>query len=177
MLKIKGHNIEEPDIRNSFGRRAIQIKNKIIQILKPLGVHRDSITVKLELITQKNAPAIVSWYFDGRNLKYSYSLMPRFIDNLYIIDKVLELEVERLLSDEITTNQFVHEFSEDDNLSEQRALARKTFDVSTEEKDFEVISKKYKALAKKYHPDMSGGDNLMFQKINAAHKLLKKELM
>lgn len=177
MIKIKGHEIEAPSIKNSFDRRAVQIQNKIILTLRPLGVERHSIRVHMEKMALKKAPASVSWYFDGRNLKYTYSLMPRFVENLYIIDKVLEIEVERLLSKEISADQFMHEFSEDDDLSEQLIEARKTLGVDPHEMNFDIISKKYKELARKYHPDMSEGDHLIFQKINAAHKLIKKELM
>ena len=49
--------------------------------------------------------------------------------------------------------------------------------VDENEKDFEVITKSYKKLARQYHPDMAGGDNEKFQEINLAHKLLQKELM
>ena len=177
MVKIKGNEIAPPNITNSFDRRAIQIQNNIIQTLKPLGIDRDHVDVPMEKVAMKKAPASVSWYFQGRNLKYSYSLMPRFVENLYIIDKVLKLEVAKLLSGEITADQFTREFSEDDDLSEQLIEARKTLGVDPQEKDFEVFSKRYKDLAKKYHPDMPEGDHLMFQKINAAHKLIKKELM
>lgn len=177
MIKIKGHEIEEPNFKNSFDRRAIQIQNSIMSTLKLLGVDRDNAEMHMEKIAQRKFPASVSWYFEGRNLKYSYSLMPRFIDNLYIIDKILKIEVERLLSDEITLDQFQREFSEDDDLSDQLAEARKTLGVEADETDFEVISKKYKNLARKHHPDMSEGNHEMFQKINAAHKLIKKELM
>ncbi len=68
------------------------------------------------------------------------------------------------------------EFSEDDDLSEKLMDARKVLGVGTDEKDFELISKKYKDLARKHHPDMPEGDHEMFQKINTAHKLIKKEL-
>jgi hypothetical protein len=102
--------------------------------------------------------------------------MPRFVENLYIIDKVLKIEVEKLISGEINTDQFCREFSEDDDLSEQLIEARKTLGVSETEKDFELISKKYKDLARTHHPDMPEGDHELFQKINSAHKLIKKEL-
>lgn len=177
MVKIKGNEIEAPSIKNSFERRAIQIQNSIIHTLKPLGIERDNVKIPMEKIPQKKFPASVSWYFEGRNLKYSYSLMPRFVENLYIIDKVLKIEVEKFLSEEITLDQFTHEFSEDDDLSEQLLEARKTLGVDPDERDFELISKKYKELAKKCHPDMPEGDHLTFQKINAAHKLIRKELM
>jgi len=129
-----------------------------------------------ERIAQKKAPASVEWWMMGRNLKYSYLLMPRFIENLYIIDKVLKIEVEKLPSKEINFDQFAREFSEDDDLSEQLKEARKTLGVDENEKDFELISKKYKDLARQYHPDMPEGDHELFQKVNAAHKLIKKEL-
>jgi hypothetical protein len=176
MVKIKGNEIEAPRISTSFDRKAVQIQNNIIQTLKPLGVDRDHVDMKMEKIAQRRAPASVSWYFEGRNLKYSYSQMKNFVENLYIIDKVLKCEVEKLLAEEITPSQFMLEFSEDDNLNEQLQEARKTLGVDATEKDFELISKKYKDLARQHHPDMPEGNHNTFQKINAAHKLLKKEL-
>lgn len=176
MLKIKGNEIEEPHFRDSFDRRAVKIQNSIVETLKCLGLERDDINVTMERNARLKAPASVSWYFEGRNMKYSYSLMSKFIENLYIVDKVLELEVEKLLEEEITLDQFQREFDEDDDLSDHLIDARKLLGVDEKETDFELISKKYKELAKKHHPDMSDGDHEMFQKINAAHKLIKKEL-
>ena len=176
MIKIKGNEIESPSIASSFDRKAVQIQNSIIQTLRPLGVDRDHVNITLVKIAQKRAPASVSWYFNGRNLKYSYSQMKNFVENLYIIDKVLKFEVAKLLAEEITPSQFMHEFSEDDNLSDQLQEARKTLGVDPNETDFELISKKYKDLARKHHPDMPDGNHDTFQKINAAHKLIKKEL-
>jgi len=177
MIKIKGNEIIEPRITNSFDRRAIQLQNSIMNTLKLLGINRDYVDVPMEKMVRQSAQASVSWYFADRNLKYSYALMPTFIENLYIIDKVLRFEVEKLITEEITLDQFSHEFSEDDDLSKQLLEARKTLEVEPNEKDFELISKKYKELARKHHPDMPDGDHEMFQKINAAHKLIKKELM
>lgn len=177
MVLIKGHEIELPKINDSFNRRATQIENNIIAMLRSLGIERHSIDIPIPIIAQKKHPASISWYFQGRNLKYSYGLMPKFVENLAIIEKVLKLEVARLFSKEILVDDFVREFTEDDDLHEQRVEARKTLCVKSDEIDFEVITKNYKLLAKKYHPDMPGGDHECFQRINAAHKLLKKELM
>jgi hypothetical protein len=144
--------------------------------LKLLNIDRDNVDLIMERNARLKAKASVSWYFEGRNLKYSYSLCSKFIENLYIIDKVLEIEVDKLLDDEITLDQFQREFSEDDSLPGDLLEARKTLGVDADEVDFEVISKKYKDLAKKFHPDMAEGNHEMFQKINAAHKLIRKEL-
>ena len=176
MVLIKGHEITPSVIRDSFGRRAVQLENNIVLTLKQLGVERHSINVPMQVIAQRKHPASVSWYFNGRNLKYSYGLMSKFVENLAIIEKVLKIEVARLLSKEILVDDFVREFSEDDNMEEQRIEARKTLCVKEDEMDIEVINKNYKLLAKKYHPDMPNGDHECFQRINAAHKLLKKEL-
>ncbi len=176
MIKIKGHEIAIPHVKDSFNRRAVQLQNSIILTLKPLGIERDDVHLPMEKVAQKKAPASVGWYFDNRNLKYSYALRPSFVENLMVIDKILKLEVQRLLSEEISTEEFVREFSEDDDLEEQRLEARKLLGVSPDETSFEVINKNYKLLAKKCHPDMPEGDHLLFQKINAAHKLLRKEL-
>ena len=177
MVKINGNEIREPNFTNSFDRRAVQVQNHIIATLGKLGISRDYADVPMQKLAQKKAPASVSWYYEGRNLKYSYSLLPKFVDNLYIIDKVLELEVAKLLKGEITTDQFSRAFSEDDDLPDQLLEARRTLGVEEGETDFEKITKNYKSLAKRYHPDMSEGDHNKFQKINAAHKLIKKELM
>lgn len=177
MLKIKGNEIREPKFTNSFNRRAVKIQNNIFSTLRKLGVSRDDSTVSMENFSQLKKSAFAEWWFEGRNLKYTYSLMPKFIDNLYVIDKILEIEVNKLLENEISLNEFQREFSEDDDLGEQLIEARKTLNVSEDEVDFDVISKSYKVLARKYHPDMSEGNHFLFQKINAAHKLIMKELM
>ncbi|HLD12522.1 MAG TPA: J domain-containing protein [Candidatus Nanoarchaeia archaeon] len=176
MVKVKGHEIKAPHITNSFDRRAMQIKNSIILTLKSLGINNDYVKIDLENNAMRKAPATASWYYEGRNLKYSYALMTKFVENLYIIDQVLKIEVKKLLAKEINTDEFTREFSEDDDLKEQLQEARKTLGVKSEENDFEVITKNYKALAKKHHPDMPTGDHTLFQKINAAHKLIRKEL-
>ncbi len=177
MIKIKGNEIEDPNFRDSYDRRAVKLQNSIIGTLNLIGVDRDSSDIPLEKNARLKGKASASWYFEGRNLKYSYSLMPKFIENLYIINQVLKFEVNKLLEKEITLDQFQREFEDDNDLDEDLLNARKTLGVSEDENDFEIISKKYKDLAKKYHPDMTNGNHEMFQKINIAHKLIKKELM
>ena len=177
MIKIKGNEIESPCIENSFDRRALQLKNNIIITFGTLGLERWDVEIKLERVARKKATASVSFYFDGRNLKYGYGLMPKYVENLAVIDKILKIEIEKLISGEKTLDEFKQEFYEDDDLHEKLSDARETLGVDAEEKDFELISKKYKNLAKKYHPDMPEGDHVMFQKINGAHKLIQKELM
>ncbi len=176
MVRIKGNEIETPSINGSFERKAVQIQNNIISTLKLLGIGRDDIDITLEKNPQKKLPASISWYFNDRKFRYSYSQMPRFVENLSIIDKVLRIEVDKLLVDNITFEEFAREFSEDDDLPEQLLEARKLLGVEATETDFELINKKYKELAKKHHPDLPGGNHEKFQEINAAHKLIKKEL-
>lgn len=176
MLKIKGHEIPEPKITASFGRRAVQFEGHIVNTLKNIGVDSDYIKVSSEKFATQNLPASVSWYFEGRSCKYTYGLMPRFVENMYVIDKILSLEAEKLISKELTLEEFSREFSEDDNLSSQLVDARKLLGVDADETDFDVINKAYKKMARTHHPDMSGGDHETFQAINAAHKLIQKEL-
>ncbi len=176
MVKVKGNEIEVPVFVSSFDRRAVQIQNRIVSTLKQLGIDRDDSDVAMERNARLKASASVSWYFEGRNLKYSYSLCSKFIENLYVVDKVLKIEVGRLLDEEISLDQFQREFFEDDDLGDKLIGARKILGVEAGENDFDLISKKYKVLARKYHPDMSEGNEEMFQKINSAHKLIRKEL-
>ena len=175
MLKVKGYELEEPVFRDSFDRRAVKIQNNIFATLKQLNIDRDDANVSMEKMTRKKVKASASFWFEGRNLKYTYSQMPRFIDNLYVIDKILEIYVDQLFEKEITLDQFQREFSDESNIDEKLTEARKTLGVDEDETDLELISKNYKSLAKNHHPDM-GGDPKIFQKINAAHKMIKKEL-
>ena len=176
MVFIKGHEIVPPNIKDSFDRRALQLENSIISNLNLIGVKRHSIKVNMQKMAQRKLLASVTWYFNGHNLQYRYSLMSKYVENLYIIDKILKLEVSRLLSKEILLDDFIREFSEDEEIEEKLREARETLCLKTDEIDMGAIDKNYKLLAKKYHPDMPDGDLESFQRINAAHKLLKKEL-
>ena len=177
MLKIRGHEIKEPVIKDSFSRRAVKMKNDIIATLGVLGVEPRQVDIELEPIPIKNAPASVTWYFAGHKLYYSYTSLRRFIDNLFIVDVILELEVTRLISKDITEDEFCRSFSEEDDVEQQRIEARTLLGVDANEKDFEIITRKYKLLAKEHHPDMPNGNPELFKKINLAHKLLKRELI
>lgn len=176
MVKVKGNEIEVPVFTNAFDRRAVQIQNRIMDTLKMLNIDRDNTDMKMERNARLKARAKVCFWFEGRNLSYSYSLCGKFIENLYVVDSVLRTEVDRLLGDVITLDEFYREFADDDMADENLKVARKILEVSEDEEDFELISKKYKVLARKFHPDMSGGDEKKFQAINAAHKLIRKEL-
>ncbi len=175
MLKVKGHEIEEPNFKDSFDRRAVKVQNNIFATLKQLNVDRDDARVPLEKNARLKGKASAKFWFEGRNLKVSYSLMPRFIDNLYVVEKILEIYVDELFDEKITLDQFQREFEDNEDEEKELSEARKVLGVDADETDFELISKKYKNLAKKHHPDM-GGDHKEFQKINAAHKAIKKEL-
>ncbi len=174
MVKVRGYELQSLDLKQASSRKALQLKNTIIVTLKKLSVHEDSITVKEEAVAIKRAPASVSWYMDGQNLYYSYTPL-RYIENLYIVSQVLEYEVQSVLSGEKSREDCVQGFMEDKEIEVQRIKARKLLGVSYDCYDFDLISKKYKDLSKTHHPDM-GGDLEVFQQINNAHKMLKREL-
>ncbi|MSR85876.1 J domain-containing protein [Candidatus Woesearchaeota archaeon] len=174
-IKIKNYELPAFDMKQASTRKALQFKNMIITNLKKLDVHEDFITVKEERVVIKRAAAKVSWYMDGQNLFYSYT-SHNYIQNLYIVSAIIELEVNLVLSGEKSVEEFVHSFNEDKDVEVQRKEARTVLGVSHDSFDFELITKKYKDLSKTHHPDM-GGDLEMFQKINIAHKTLKKELL
>jgi len=175
MVKIKGYEIKQKPIRDSFYRRAIRFQNNIINNLKKIGVPEDDIDITMENIAMKNVQASVSWYFDRSNLFYSYS-GGKFAENLYMVSKVIELAVQDLIDEKLTIDEFVNKFEEDENIEESRKKARELLGVPEDCLDLDLINRKYKLLSKKYHPDIEGGDEKMFKKINHAHKLLKREL-
>jgi len=176
MIRIKGHEIAPITIRDSFDRRTIQYKNKIVTTLKKIGVHEDDISIPLEKFAIKNTPSRATFWFNEHRLYYSYSRSKRFVDNLYIVQKLIELEVEEVLKGNKSEQEFCQTFTEDDNIETKRKEARELLGVSEDCIDMEEINIKYKALAKKCHPDMPNGNHETFQKLNNAHKTLKREL-
>ena len=175
-LKIKGHEFDAITARDSFHRRAVQYGNKIIDVLRKIGLTEDDIDIKVEAAAMKKLPASATWYFEGYRMHYSYQAADKFVDNLYVVFKVIELEVAALLNETRTVNEFISEFSEDKDVKKQREEARNLLGVSHDTTDLEVIDKKYKELAKQFHPDMPEGDIDKFKAINRAHKILRREL-
>ncbi len=175
-ITIKGHHFTAVVARDSFGRRALQYKNNIISVLGKLGLTDDDIIIDLEPVAIKNVAASATWYLEGYRMYYSYKSTKRYVDNLYIVYKVIALEVEDLLSKKKTFEEFLSDFTEKEDVEHMRKAARETLGVAPDVHDMSVIEKQYKLLAKKYHPDVDGGDTEMFKKINNAHKILKREL-
>lgn len=176
IVKIKGHDIHTIIVRDSSTRRAQQYKNLIISKLKKIGVPEDDVDLDLEKVPTRKAPASVAWYFADRYLFYSYNSASKYIENLYVVLKVIEAEVDSLLHEEESVEDFIHNFSENKDVIKQRKEAREILGVDEDCIDLDLINKQYKKLAREFHPDMPNGSEVMFKKINHAHKLLQKEL-
>lgn len=174
-ITVRGHEFNELVIKDSYDRRALQFKNNIIATLKKIGLTEDDVEVILPRIARMRGVAAASWYFDGRNMYFSYKTGANFVQNLYVVSKVIETEVALLLAEQKTVEEFVRDFMEDRDVEAQRLEARKILGVEENCLDIEVINKSYKLLAKQQHPDL-GGDLEKFKEINNAHKMLKREL-
>lgn len=176
MIKIKGHEFNALVIRDSANRRAQQFKNNIISNLRVFGLTEDDVDIELERVAIKRVPATINWYQEGQNLHYSYKAGAKYVDNLYVISKVLELEIKDVIEGKKTLEEFIREFSEDDDVEEKRLQARELIGVEPDCLDLSEINKKYKKLAKDAHPDMPTGSTEKFKELNNAHKVLKREL-
>ena len=175
-ITVKGHEFNAFTLKDSFQRRAVLFKNNILESLRKLGITENAVEVKLEVLATRKAPAFAEWYFKGHYLYYSYNQGNKFIENLYIVSKVIELEVNELLNGQKAVDEFVRDFSEDRDVEEKRKQAREVLGLSPDTMDMELINKAYKVLAKEYHPDMPNGNAAKFRAINDAHKTLKREL-
>jgi hypothetical protein len=176
IINIKGHEFNALVAQDSHSRRALKYKNNLILVLGKIGVIKDDIIIDLEPVAIKNIMASAEWYYDGYKMYYSYKSAKNYVDNLYVVYKVIEFEVNDLLEGKNTFQEFLSEFTEKDDVENMRKEAREILGVTEDVLDFSIIDKKYKELAKKYHPDLPGGDAEMFKKINNAHKILKREL-
>src|SRR3989344_640345 len=172
-ITVRGHEFNELVIKDSYDRRAILFKNNIIAALQKIGLTEYDVEVVLPKIARMRGTASASWYYDGRNLYFSYKSAPTFVQNLYVVSKVIELEVALLLARQKTPEEFVRDFTEDRDVEKQRREARKILGVPEDCIDMELINKSYKEQAKKLHPDVNGGDADKFKILNNAHKMLK----
>jgi len=176
LVKAKGHEFNAISISNSYNRRAQQLKNNIISSFKKIGLTEDDVEIKLENMAIKKLPASASWYFDNHHMHYSYKAANKYVDNLYIVAKVLELEVAAILDGTRSPEEFVKAFTEEEGVEKERKEARELLGLDEHEIDVDVINKAYKTMAKGLHPDMPGGDIDKFKALNRAHKALKREL-
>ncbi len=173
---LRGNELTFSPVNNSFSRRAVLFQNIIINNLKKIGVHPDDVEFPTVRLPTRQMPAHVDWNFETDYCFLSHNSQKRYIDNLQIIAKLIETEIQKVLNEQITINQFIENFAEDPDILKHRKEARKTLQVDEHCTNIEEINKQYKLLAKKAHPDMSTGDPETFKKINEAHKILKKEL-
>ena len=160
----------------AFNRKALQFKNNIITLLRHIGVNDYDVEVPVESLAIKKAKASATWYFSGHKMYYSHNLQKTFVDNLYVVLKVIEMEANLVLSEKKTLDEFIAEFKEDADVVAKRKLAREFLGLSHDVNDMEVINKKYKDMAKELHPDTPTGNTEKFKQLNDAHKTLKREL-
>ncbi|USN45309.1 MAG: J domain-containing protein [Candidatus Woesearchaeota archaeon] len=176
MISVRGHEFNALVVRDSFQRRAEKFKNNIIASLRLLGISEDDVDVSKEVMPLKRLPASASWYFDGYHLQFSYKAGLKYIDNLYVVSRVIELEVQAILEERKSVDEFINDFSEETNVEDERKAAREHLGLDADVHDLDIINKRYKLLAKDAHPDMPTGDTETFKKLNRAHKILKREL-
>ena len=176
MVIIKGHEIGTIIVKNANNRRALQFKNNIVMLLRRIGVNENDIDVPLENVAIKKARASATWYLSGYRMYYSHNLQSKFVENLQVLSKVIEIEANLVLSEKKTFDEFIAEFKEDSDVDDKRKEARAFFGFDHNLNDLDIINKKYKAMAKELHPDMPAGDIEKFKQLNNAHKILKREL-
>jgi len=176
MVLIKGHEIEIIIFKNAHNRRAMQLKNNIVKLLRSIGVNENDVDVPVENVAIKKAKASATWYYSSHRMYYSHNMQSKFVDNVHVLFKVIEIESNLVLSEKKTFDDFISEFMEDSDVDDKRKEAREFFGVGPDLNDLEIITKKYKAMAKELHPDMPSGDTEKFKLLNIAHKILKREL-
>jgi len=174
-IRVRGHEFARFTAKDSFTRRAVQLQNAIIHSLRKLGL-KEQFDIPLEGNPRRKVPASATWFLKGHRLYYSYELADTFVDNLYVVSKVIELEIEALLAGKKSFEDFVSEFTEEEDVEEQRKKARETLGLPNDTQDMHLINTQYKKLAKEHHPDTPTGNAEKFKAINHAHKMLKRGL-
>lgn len=175
-VTIRGHTVEAATIKDSFSRRATQFSNKLLLAFRNAGVSPDAVDIPEERVPMRKAEAKVTWYAEGRYCHYSYARRDNYAENLYVVTKLLELELQSVAEGKKTFEDFAKDSEEDEDVQEKRKEARKLLGVEEDCMDFALIDAHYKKLAKDAHPDRPNGSTGEFKKLNSAHKTLKREL-
>ncbi|NTV23849.1 MAG: DnaJ domain-containing protein [Nanoarchaeota archaeon] len=175
-IKVRAEEFNVSFAKDSFSRRAIQCRSKILLSLKKLGVKEESTDIPIESVAIKKAPASAAWFFEGKHLFFSFTGAGRFVDNLYTVQAVIDSKVEDLINEKLPFEEFMAYFAEEPDIKDARKAARETLGLHEDTTDLSVINKRYKELAKEHHPDTPNGDADKFKEINNAHKTLKREL-
>lgn len=175
-ITIKNRDYKINLTKDSFNRRTIQYYNSILAQFKRLGISNDDVNITEERVTIKRAPAEVSWWINETHCNFSYNKMTKFVDNLLVVLKVVERHIDEVENGETSIEEFIETFKEKHDVSEERANARKFFDLEDNHIDLDTVNKKYKLLAKTLHPDMPEGNIDKFKELNKHHKTLKREL-
>jgi len=175
-IKVKGHFVDFLPTKSSQNRRALQFKNKIISSLEKIGTKKDDIEIEFNGFCGRTKKATITWFFNGHRMYYEIASKKSYVDNLFIISKIIENEVNLVLENKKPIEEFLAEFTEDESVHDERAKAREFFEVDENHRDLEEINKKYKMLARELHPDMPTGDTEKFKQLNHHHKILRREL-
>ncbi len=178
MAKIRVRELEFnlPEIRDSYDRRAILFKNNIIESLKKIGLADYQNDIKVPQNARIAASASASWYYEGYFMHYSCNSQTKYIENFFIVSKVIEIKVKELVEKHTTVQDFISYFTEEKDIKKTRNGARKDLGLPEDCSDMTLITKTYKQLAKTHHPDTNDGNETEFKKINSAYQILKREL-
>jgi len=120
----------------------------------------------------------VKYYISGREIYYSYptNVQQMFGKLQYNIDHGI-YDTDNLRTkkkkDEGRTRDEYHRQKQKEAAKTEFEAAKELFGVRMPF-TMEVLEKQKKALAKLYHPDMTGGDDTMFKKVMNAYDLLVK---
>jgi hypothetical protein len=177
-VTVKGHSIPVKVTKTGTDRKSVQFANHIVDELKKLNIPRDDVRIKTNVLGSKNIPATIEFWCQGHYLRFSYALTKRFVDNLYVIRELIRYEVAEVLEGKKEFAEFLHIFTETGDrkeLTKNLIEAKLILGLSENEDDVKTINDTYKKLARAHHPDL-GGSLEEFQKINKAHKLVKKEM-
>ncbi|WP_406662007.1 J domain-containing protein [Methanolobus sp. ZRKC3] len=176
MVKIKGHDIGSVVVKGASTRRAVQFQNNIITALRKIGVTENDIDIPLERMAMRKVNASATWWIADHRMHFSHNMQKNYVENMYVLSKIIEIEANRVLSGDIAIADFISEFKEDKDVHQKRQEAREFFDCAHDETDFTIINEKYKLMARELHPDKPTGDTEKFKQLNVAHKILKREL-
>ena len=175
IIKVKGYEINFIPTISAIDRKAVLYCNNIIEEIKKIGLNQDYV----EFLKCENSHRIelckFSIYYENHKLIFSHNSQRRYIDNLFILSKLVEKEIQALLNNQITKQNLIDKYTQEKLEDDFRNKAIEILDLKKNNFDKETLNKNYKELAKKFHPDKEGGSVDEFKKIN--NQIKKEEVL
>lgn len=177
-IQVNGNTILIRPTKSTFHRTADNMKKEIFRNFSKIGITPEFIQMNLPRNQLKiGEPAQINWTVNGHDYFYECRTQERYIDNLGVISKLVAQESYSIRNGLKKFGQVMNQFSLGfDGKDAEVFNPWEIIGITPGTNDIDYLTYKYKQKAKEVHPDTSDKDKDLFQNLQQAYQILKKEM-